>query len=137
MTFYSALDSVHSRLIEGKFSPTPSDIFINMGENNGPRNGDVSRLLTSLRAASSPETNLFVIVPFSGRRRTELTDGVADYRRAKAGDRRVYLLDTGNCPFLTDAGPTMLSVDGQHPLAGLDALLAAEIVQARAAKLRH
>jgi len=137
MTFYNSLDSAHSRLVEGKFSPAPSDIFINMGENNGPRNGDVSSLLASLRTASSSETNIFVIVPFSGRRRTELTDGVADYQKAKAGDKRVYLLDTGDCPFLTDAGPTMLSVDGQHPLTALDALLAAEIVQARTEKVRR
>ncbi|HVX56689.1 MAG TPA: hypothetical protein VHA37_03065, partial [Candidatus Saccharimonadales bacterium] len=137
MTFYSALDSTHSRLVDSKFSPVPSDIFINMGENNGPREGDVSGLLKSLRAASSPDTNIFVIVPFSGRRRNELTEGVAEYHKANARDKHVFLLDTGNCPFLTDAGPTMLSVDGQHPLAGLDALLAAEIVQARAEKLRR
>ena len=137
MTFYSGLDSTHSRLAQGKLSPTPSDIFINMGENSGPADGDVSRLISSLRSASSPETNIFVIVPFSGRSRSELTGGVTDYQKVKPADKRVYLLDTGNCPYLTDAGSTMLSVDGQHPLAGLDALLAAEIVQARAVKLEH
>jgi len=137
MTFYSALDSMHSRLSQGKLSPTPSDIFINMGENYGPADGDVSKLIASLRAASSAETNIFVIVPFSGRRRSELTSGLADYQRSKPGDKRVYLLDTGNCPYLTDAGSTMLSVDGQHPLAGLDSLLGAEIVQARANLLQQ
>jgi len=132
MTFYSMIDSLHSRLVAGKLTPVPDDVFINMGENAGPRVGDVPKLLTALRSACPASTNLFVIVPFSGRARAALASGVASYRTASPGDKHVFLVDLGNCLYLTDAGPTMLSVDGQHPLATLHALLGAQIVQARA-----
>jgi hypothetical protein len=135
MTFASMLDSVHSRLVGGKLSPVPQDIFVNMGENAGPNGNEVPALLTALRAASSAETNIFVIVPFSGRARAPLTAGVQSYQIAAPTDAHVYLLDLGNNPYLTDRGPTMLAVDGQHPLAALDALLGAQLVQARAVKL--
>ncbi len=131
MSFAPMLDSAHSRLMNGKFSPTPDDIYINMGENAPPRRNDVLRLLSSVRAASRPETNIFLIVPFSGRSRPQLTAGYSSYRNAYKTDSHAYLIDLGNNPYLTDAGPTMLSVDGQHPLAAVHAKLAALIVAAR------
>lgn len=134
MTSYSMLDSVHSRLVSGKLSPAPDDVFINMGENSPPTGEDVPKLLTALRAASTRQTNIFLIVPFSGRSRAELTAGFAAYQK-KARDAHAYLLDLGNNPYLKDAGPTMLSVDGQHPLTGLHAQLAAQIIHVRAEKL--
>ncbi|BDI33212.1 hypothetical protein CCAX7_52630 [Capsulimonas corticalis] len=137
MTFWQSFDSTHSRLVSGKLSPIPDDIFVNMGENRGPAAGDVSSLLTSLRAASSTSTNIWIIVPFSGRARTALTEGFASYRRARPKDQRAFLLDIGDNPYLTDSGATMLAVDGQHPLAALDALLGAQLIQARASKLRE
>jgi hypothetical protein len=132
MSFYSMLDSVHSRLVSGKLSPMPDDVFVNMGENASPRGDDVPKLLGELRLATSPTTNLFVIVPFSGRSRVSLVAGVSAYRVAIKRDLRVYLIDLGNNPYLTDRGPTMFAVDGQHPLAALDAQLGAQIVEARA-----
>ena len=135
MTFYSMLDSLHSRLVNGKLSPVPDDIFVNMGENAGPRGGDVPKLIASLRAAGDAATNIFIITPFSGRARSELASGLAAYQAAAPSDTHVYPIDLGNNPYLTDSGPTMLAVDGQHPLAALDAMLGARIVQARAAKL--
>jgi len=132
MTTHSMIDSLHSRLVDGKFSPIPDEIFINMGENAGPSGDDVPKLLTALRAASSIKTNIFVIIPFSGRSRAPLTSGVATYRKTARRYRRTYLLDLGNNPYLPAGRPTMLSVDGQHPLAYLHALLGAQLVQARA-----
>ena len=135
MTFYAMLDAAHSRLKSGKFSPVPDEIFINMGENAGPAAGDVSNLITSLRAASSPATNIWVIVPFSGRRRSELTSGVFSYHSAHPADHHTSLLDIGTQVDAAGAGQTKLSVDGQHPLAALDALIAAQLAQERQAKL--
>ncbi len=135
MTFYSALDSLHSRLVSGKLSPIPNDIFINMGENSGPKVGDVPKMLKALREATSPTTNIFVIVPFSGRSRDLLKSGYDFYRKANWSDSHVHLLDLGNHPYLTDSGSTKMSVDGQHPLAVLHAQLGAQIVQARASAL--
>jgi hypothetical protein len=136
MTFATMLDSIHSRLVDGKFSPVPSDIFINMGENAGPGKGDVQKLISVLRAASSPKTNLFLIIPFSGRSRDPLTAGFNAYREVARRDNYAFVLDLGDNPYLTDAGPTMLSVDGQHPLATLHGLLGAQLVNLRAQKLR-
>jgi len=137
MRSFSMLDRLHSRVVAGKLSPIPDDIFLNMGENAGPSKDDVPKLLAALRAASLPTTNIFVIVPFSGRSRVPLNDGLADYQRTAPSDQHTYLLDLGNNPYLTDAGPTMLSVDGQHPLATLHALLAAQLLQARTQKLNR
>lgn len=131
-TSYSMVDSVHSRLVAGKFSPVPDDIFVNMGENYPPSGDDVPKLLAGLRSASGSGTNIFLIVPFSGRARSELTAG---YGRYRARDRRCYLLDLGNNPYLPTGRPTMYSVDGQHPLASLHALLGAQLVAARAKAL--
>ncbi len=136
MTFATMLDSLHSRLVDGKLSPVPTDIFINMGENSGPGKGDVQKLLSALRAASSPKTNLFLIVPFSGRSRDPLSAGFNDYRACARRDDHAFMLDLGDNTYLTDAGPTMLSVDGQHPLATLHGLLGAQLVNLRAQKLR-
>ncbi|MDR3688232.1 MAG: hypothetical protein P4L46_02550 [Fimbriimonas sp.] len=136
MDFFGKLDSVHSRLVAGKLSPTPDEIYLNMGENSGPSGDDVTKLLTAIRAAASPKTKIFVIVPFSGRSRASLSSGVAAYRSVVPGDAHTFLLDLGNNPYLTDAGPTMLSVDGQHPLATLHAMLAAHLLRARADCLR-
>ena len=130
-TFFDRLDSQHSRLAAGRFSPVPSDIFINMGENSGPGIGDVGKLLKSLRADSSASTNIWIIIPFSGRQRSQLEAGTAAYQSSNASDKHVHILDTGDCPYLSDNGRTSVSVDGQHPLAQLDALLGAELTEAR------
>jgi hypothetical protein len=135
MTSFSMIDQVHSRLVSGKLSPIPDEIFINMGENAGPSGDDVPKLLTELRKASSPKTHINVIVPFSGRARSGLKAGFEAYRKAAGKDKLTYLLDLGNNPYLAAAGPTLYSVDGQHPLANLHALLGAQILGERAKQL--
>ncbi|HWA82897.1 MAG TPA: hypothetical protein VG820_05670, partial [Fimbriimonadaceae bacterium] len=104
MTFYSMLDSVHSRLVGNKFSPIPNDVFVNMGENSPPSGDDVPKLLVELRSASAPKTNLWIIVPFSGRSRKELTTGFNTYQEV-THDHHAALLDLGNNPYL-GAGPS-------------------------------
>jgi hypothetical protein len=129
MATYSMLDRIHSRLVNGKFSPSPDHIFINMGENYPPAEGDVPKLVSQLRAASGDQTKIWILVPFSGRARNALKSGFEVYGRLAPKDADTHLIDLGNCAYLTDTGPTMLSVDGQHPLATLHALLAAQILQ--------
>lgn len=131
-SFFPMLDSLHSRLIAGKLSPDPDDVFINMGENSGPKADDVPKLLSAVRAACSAKTNIFVIVPFSGRSRAALKSGLATYLAASPSDSRTFLLDLGNNPYVMSKGPSMMSVDGQHPLASLHAILGAQLVQVRA-----
>lgn len=135
MRSWSMLDSVHSRLVRGKFLPIPQDVFVNMGENSPPSGDDVSQLLADLRAASDKGTNIFIIVPFSGRSRGQLTKGFNSYRSAHGSDSHVYMLDLGNNPYLPVGRATMHSVDGQHPLAALHALLGAQLLSERTRKL--
>lgn len=135
MTSYSMIDQGHSRMPDGKLTPTPDDIYINMGENSGPTGDDVPKLLASLRGASSQQTNIFVIIPFSGRSRGTLTSGFNQYRIRNRPDKRTFLLDTGNNQYLQNAGPTLMSVDGQHPLAVLHGQLGAQLIETRAKAL--
>lgn len=137
MASYAKLDIAHSRFDGGKLSPLPDDIFINMGENSGPQGDDVPILLTALRAASRPTTNIFVIVPFSGRSRSPLKSGFDAYQKFAPTDSHTYFMDLGNNPYLKAGAPTMMSVDGQHPLATLHALLGAQIIEARAMLLQR
>lgn len=148
MTFWDKIDKTHSRLekskssvyrifsdYKGSFNPVPDDIYVNMGENRPPSGDDVINLLYSLQRASAPSTNIFIIVPFSGRARTEI---FRSYVRATEtfGDRlRIYLLDLSDNPYLKNQGPTLFSVDGQHPSAALHGQLGAQIVEARAKAL--
>jgi hypothetical protein len=136
MTSYSMLDSLHSRLVAGKLAPRPDDIFVNMGENSGPTGDDVPKLLASLRVAGNAKTNIFIIVPFSGRARAALKSGYERYRKTHPSDSHAFFIDLGDSPLLSAAGPTTLSVDGQHPLAYLHAMLGARLVQARSEALQ-
>jgi hypothetical protein len=131
------LDSNHSRLVNGKLNPVPDDIFINMGENSGPADGDVEKVLKSLRRASSKQTNIFVLIPFSGRSRQSLSKGFTEYVKSAPLDKQCFLMDLGNSPYLPVGRPTVFSVDGQHPLSSLHALLGAQIIAARSQLLKH
>ncbi len=131
MTFWSMIDKEHSRLRNGKLWPVPDEIYVNMGENAGPTSDDVPQLLTALRSVSSPRTEIFLIIPFSGRSRASLTAG---FKNTKS-DPHTFLMDTGNNAHLAGVGPTLMSVDGQHPLAALHAQLGARLVEARAKAL--
>jgi hypothetical protein len=137
MTFWSMIDKTHSRLVNGKFSPLPDDIYVNMGENRAANPDDVFKLMNELREASGPKTNYFIIVPFSGRSRESLIRGFirgAEYIGRRAGTDP-HLIDLGDNPYLKNQGPTFFSVDGQHPLAVLHGQLGAQIVEARAKAL--
>ncbi len=135
MNFFSMIDQGHSRLPQGRLNPVPDDIYINVGENSGPSADDVPKLLTALRAASSTQTNIFIIIPFSGRSRGSLSAGFSRYRAKNRSDKRIHVLDLGNNAYLSNNGPTLMSVDGQHPLAILHGQLGAQLVQARAKAL--
>lgn len=133
MTFWDKIDKDHSRLVNGKFNPIPDDIYVNMGENRPPKPDDVSKLVEALVDASSYQTNIFLIVPFSGRAQEEIFRGysrVADF--IGRGATRIYFIDLGKNPYLQSQGPTLFSVDGQHPNATLHGQLGAQIVAARA-----
>ena len=140
MTFWSMIDKEHSRLIETrdgrglhpKFSPIPDEIYVNMGENRPPTPDQVYEIIDALVKASSFKTNIFIIVPFSGRARQPILRGYVRIAESYGRVPNIYLIDLGDNPYLPDNGPTKLSVDGQHPLAALHALLGDQIVKERA-----
>lgn len=145
MTFWSMIDKTHSRLetsktslfrtsrdYKGSFNPIPDDIYVNMGENRPPKYGDVADLLLALYRASGLKTNIFIIVPFSGRAREAIRRGMTVFSEVTPIGSHVYVIDLGDNPYLPDSRPTTFSVDGQHPLAALHAQLGAQIVAERA-----
>ena len=135
MTFWSMIDKTHSRLVNGKFSPVPDDIYVNMGENRPPTPDQVYELIDALIKASSFKTKIFIIVPFSGRAREPIFRGYARAAESAGRGQSISLLDLGNNVYLQNQGPTLFSVDGQHPLAVLHGQLGAQLVEARAKAL--
>ncbi|MEI7986503.1 MAG: hypothetical protein WCI55_12825 [Armatimonadota bacterium] len=148
MTFWDKIDKTHSRLAinkkspyigatsyKGSFDPIPDDIYINMGENRPPTPNNVYDLICALEIASSFKSNIFIIVPFSGRARLPILRGYTSAAEGTGPKPRFFLLDLGDNPYLKNEGPTLMSVDGQHPLAVLHGQLGAQIVEARAKAL--
>ena len=85
--------------------------------------------------AALRKTKMFVVVPFGGYERDELTQGFNAYQAA-AHDRNAYLIDLGpeaevglnSGGFLK--GGTAESYDGVHPTAARSAELGAMLAQA-------
>ena len=148
MTFWDKIDETHSRLeidrkspfsratvYKGSFNPIPDDIYINMGENRPPTPNNVYDLICALQIASSFKSNIFIIVPFSGRARLPIFRGYTLAGEGTGPRPKIFLIDLGDNPYLKNQGPTLMSVDGQHPLAVLHGQLGAQIVAARAKAL--
>jgi len=105
------IDNVTStvgRLKNGKLSPVPDIVFINLGENGTPEENDVLQALEKLRSRVSRLTKIIVTIPVSGRARNKLTRSFIKYKAAAADDQ-AYLIDLGRITFAT--------ADGQHPTA--------------------
>ena len=143
MTFWSMIDKSHSRLRDSvlgpapgpRFTPIPDEIYVNMGENRPPTPDNVYDLICALEKASNFRANIFIIVPFSGRAREPIFRGYVRAAETTGRAPRVFLLDLGDNPYLKNQGPTLMSVDGQHPLADLHGQLGAQIIEARAKAL--
>src|SRR6185295_3533273 len=89
-----------SRLFSGLFAPQPNYVFINHGINGVTTQGDVTSLLTLVRAAA-PLARIFVVVPCNGAAAATLAAGVAAF-----ADANTILVNTG----VTSYGTT----DGLH-----------------------
>jgi len=111
--------STVSRLEGGKLRPVPDVGFINLGENGSPADRDVIDALVNLRSRVARATEIIVMIPVSGRARTEISRAFASYKKA-SGDSHANLIDLGNL--------TLSSADGQHPnLAGHEAIYLAAL----------
>ncbi len=98
--------STASRLHQGKLDPIPSVVLINLGENGIPSEVDVTQALDKIRSRVAPDTKIIVMIPVSGKGRTELTRAFKGYKSA-AGDKNAFLVDLGTVAFAT--------CDGVHP----------------------
>jgi len=97
-----------SRLSSAVLSPIPAVVLINLGENGPPADGDVIAALVKLRSRVNQATKIFVMIPVSGKAKTEVTRAFSTYQNA-AKDKNAHLIDLGRITFST--------ADGQHPTA--------------------
>jgi hypothetical protein len=100
--------STVSRLTDGKLSPAPDVVLVNLGENGPPADAAVTQALVKLRSRVNPTSKVFVMIPASGRARAELTRAFNTYK-SSAKDENTSLVDLGQVAFDT--------CDGQHPTA--------------------
>ncbi|MFO1019381.1 MAG: GDSL-type esterase/lipase family protein [Planctomycetales bacterium] len=120
-----------SRLVDGKLMPEPDFIFCEMGTNDYDKviTTDYITWLTEMRKAC-PHSRFFCIVPTLGVHREEIVAAIAE--RHKAGDRRVYLVETkGLKETFRVSQETETAYDGVHPSvyghARLGSLIAVEV----------
>ena len=97
-----------SRLSDGRLSPSPEVILINLGENGAPGEESVIAALTRLRSRVKADAKILVMIPVSGRARAEIQKALTHYQTSNQ-DNSAYLIDLGPITFAT--------CDGQHPTA--------------------
>ncbi|HEY3319572.1 MAG TPA: SGNH/GDSL hydrolase family protein [Planctomycetota bacterium] len=107
-TLIDQVTSTQSRLTGNALNPPPQVVLINLGENGAPADKAVIQALEKVRSRVSPQTKIIVVVPVSGRARTEVSRAFNSYKSA-AKDESAYLVDLGKVTFAT--------CDGQHPTA--------------------
>ncbi len=100
--------STVSRLRDGRWPMAPDVVLINLGENGEPAQGSVMEALSKLRLRAGLAAKIIVMVPLSGRGRTEVTNAVRTYCDTSRDDG-VRLVDLGAIRYET--------ADGQHPTA--------------------
>ena len=121
------------------FVPAPDYVVVVHGANDALARfpGDVANALQAWIGNARDVlrgSKIFVVVPFGGYERDELTQGFNAYQAA-ADDRNAYLIDLGpeaevglNSGFVKGGTPT--SYDGIHPTAARSAELGAMLAQA-------
>jgi|GEM_PF-1142054 len=100
--------STVSRLTNGFLNPIPEIALINLGENGAPTTTDVTNALYELRARVGQSTKVIVMVPVSGKARSEVTKAFNSYV-SSSHDQKAFLVDLGTITFDT--------AEGQHPTA--------------------
>ncbi|MDR3459658.1 MAG: hypothetical protein P4N60_19690 [Verrucomicrobiae bacterium] len=101
--------SAISRLIKGLLNPLPDVVLINLGENGAPAVASVDHALAKIRSRVGLAAKIIVMIPVSGKARSEITQAFGSYKNA-THDSRAYLVDLGPLKFDT--------ADGTHPTAG-------------------
>lgn len=111
--------STVSRLSNGTLNPAPNVVLINLGENGAPAYDAVTKALKMIRKSVKKATKIIVMIPVSGRARSEVTGAFYLYKK-DSGDDQTFLIDLGPVKYAT--------CDGQHPTAaGHDAIFEAAL----------
>lgn len=125
-TYPNAVDYYYngvSRLSSGLLAHSPDYWLINQGTNDG---GDVTSVaqtrLGQARTEAGAVTQIFLLVPFSGAHRAQLTSAYNAYVVANPTDHNIHLLDLGSISFGT--------TDGLHPNAAGHQTLATALATA-------
>ena len=86
-----------------------------MGYNDGTTDntGNITTWLGNVRAAN-PTAWIFLCVPFSGRQRTSITNGVANYLTANPSETKIKVIDLGSTIY-QGVGSGYFTTDGIHP----------------------
>lgn len=100
--------STVSRLDGDLLSPNPDVVMINLGENGVPADALVIQALEKLRSRVTPATKILVMIPVSGKGRTEVSRAFNSYQ-SSAKDSNAFLVDLSPVKFDT--------CDGVHPTA--------------------
>jgi hypothetical protein len=100
--------STVKRLDGEVLSPGPEVVLVNLGENGVPDDKAVVGALGKVRSRIGQKAKIVVMVPVSGKGRTEISRSVNAYKAA-AKDEALFLVDLGPLKFAT--------CDGQHPTA--------------------
>ena len=143
---WSLFDQNTSRLVNGLFPTSYSDIIIEQGQNDYGTSASASSVqsavtttLAAIRAAA-PNARIWVVIPISGGCRAPIDAGVTAYLTS-SGDHNCYLIDRGTSAQtgLTGLAPgssTEQSYDGVHPLAMYLGRLEADVAHRMAAALQ-
>ncbi len=107
-TLIDQITSVDSRISNGHFSPAPDVVLINLGENGVPKTAEVTNALKKLCLRTGRLAKIIVMIPASGKGRTEITNAFGEYKKSSR-DTEAYLVDLGKITYDT--------VDGCHPTA--------------------
>jgi len=108
ITLIDQKTSTVKRSAGGSLHPIPDVILINLGENGVPAEKYVVDALNKIRSRVNQSTQIIVMIPVSGKGRTEITRAFNTYKNATE-EARVYLVDLGKITYET--------CEGCHPVA--------------------
>jgi hypothetical protein len=111
------ITSTVSRLSGSVLDPKPDVVVINLGENGIPPASSVTESLSKIRSRVGNDAKIIMMIPLSGKGRTELTAAFNSYK--SNGPTDDYGAPIAANTYLVDLGPIVYdTADGCHPTAG-------------------
>jgi hypothetical protein len=128
-TSYANYYNGRSRLSGGLFVEQPNHILICLGANGNPASSDVNAAIVNMRAAA-PTAHIFIIIPYGGTGRSNITAAVSAYLVAHPSEVMLHLIDLG-ATWQRGLGPfgaaSEQAIDSLHPRSNWNARIATAI----------